>query len=219
MANVIYYFSGVGFGLQFVPALIVPQFVFTKRRELALAFILSGSGAFIMILPMMFNYFREEYGYRGALLLWAGIMLHSVPLGMLMTMHPQLGHTPVPTGTPLKHEEYPISEDFEGRKKCDKSPREKKPQSKNETSKPNIMIKCDNLTDDSECKNGYGINVSENNDSSVPKSVENCLPEQFRPKDSSGMLGVHSQLSLESGADRTAEQLPLPRTSLLGELR
>ena len=38
----------------------------------------------------MFNYLREIYGYRGVFLLWAGVVLNSLPFGMLMTMHPLL---------------------------------------------------------------------------------------------------------------------------------
>ena len=88
-------FVGVGIGLQFVPTLVVPQYVFYKRRTLAVAFILAGCSTGAFILPIMFTYLREEYGYRGALLIWAGIMLNSVPLAMLMTMHPQIAHLPL----------------------------------------------------------------------------------------------------------------------------
>ena len=186
-------------------------------------FILTGSAFFIMVLPIMFNYFREEYGYRGALLLWAGILLNSVPLGMLMTMHPQLGHTPVPTGSPPKHQECPLQEDYTGRKECDTSRQDEKHHSKNESTKPKIRIKFQSLKDDLECKNGSVLNGLENTDCSArkpsAKEVDNCLPERLRQEDSACRSSVNRQFSLDNVADKDIENLPLPGTSLVGELR
>ena len=213
------YFTGIGLGLQFVPTLIVPQFVFTKRRELAIAFILTGSSTSTFVLPVIFNLFREEYGYRGALLLWAGIMLNSVPLAVLMTMHPQLTHRE----QPAESEASPALEDHAKKTNYDKNvDRQDKPHDKNNSTKHKTGVSFNSLKESSDDKGGSTENGMDHNNSAIHKdgSEEGVgyLPKQCDQKNSTQMLSAHSQLSIGSSVDKDIEKLPLPH-SFVGELR
>ena len=208
------YFTGIGFGLQFVPTMIVSQFVFTKRRELATSFIMTGSGTSTFVLPVMFNLFGEEYGYRGALLLWGGIMLNSVPLAVLMTMHPQLTHRPQPAG----NEETPALEDHSRRTNKTDVDR----QDKNNSTKHKNGVNFNSLKENPDDKNGLKENDVDYNNGAIykvgSKEVVGYRPNQLEQKNSTVTLSMHSQLSLESSVDKDIEQVSLPHSSV-GELR
>ena len=208
------YFTGIGFGLQFVTTLIVSQFVFTKRRELAISFIMTGSGTSTFVLPVMFNLFREEYGYRGALILWAGIMLHSVPLAVLMTMHPQLTHRPQPAG----NKESPALKDHSRRTNYNKTDVDR--QDKNNSTKNGVSFNSSKENPDD--KNRLQENgVDYNNGATYNVGSEEVVgyrPIHLEQKNSTVTLSMHSQRSLESSVDNDIEQVSLPHFSV-GELR
>ena len=212
-------------GLQNTPTLIVPQYVFTKRREMALGFIVTACGLGAFVLPVMFNSFREEYGYRGALLLWAGITLNSVPLGMVMTMHPQIAHLPVPPGTNQENDRYPLAEDENDvkRKNSDQTgtaAHSDEAQGENESTKQKIRVKFDDPSYDSDCSNRNEVNVLERD---APATLEMAsrvfaeLPEEHQQSNPTITTGVHCQQ--DNDAEKDIQKLPLPGSSLMGELR
>ena len=59
----------------------------------------AGPGFGFVIYPIIFDYCRQEYGYRGGMLIISGISLNSLPLAILMTSHPDM---PIPSKETLK---------------------------------------------------------------------------------------------------------------------
>lgn len=72
-------YSGMGFSLAYISAsTIVGMYFKGKQRLLALAFISFGSGCGGSVFPVILEELVLEFGWRGALLIIAGIMLHLV---------------------------------------------------------------------------------------------------------------------------------------------
>ena len=67
---------------------IIPEY-FEKYYILAINLALLGSGLGIIITPLITQLLRDIYGWRGALLLLAGINFHSLIFGALLNPHPQ----------------------------------------------------------------------------------------------------------------------------------
>lgn len=83
-----YYFcllSTLGFGLTlvFTPALVVCTVYFERRRATALSLSLAGAGFGAFCIPQLITYLLQLYGYRGAMLLMAGIALNYVVSGAI----------------------------------------------------------------------------------------------------------------------------------------
>ena len=207
-------FAGVGLGLQYVPALIVPQFVFTKRRELAMAFIVTGCSTGAFVFPVMFNYFREEYGYRGALLLWAGIMLNCIPLAMLMTMHPQLPRNSTSVEVIDKDERSPPTEVRRKYVNIDIT-EEKEIHGKTGSTQTKHGVDFENAKA-LDSKNGYKVNGLDKSDASPFQPASTGESERM---DSTLRLSRQSQYSLDDSTEKDIEKLPLPGRTLKGELR
>ena len=63
----------------------------------------AGPGFGFVTYPIIFDYCRQEYGYRGGMLIISGIILNSLPFAILMTSHPDM---PVPSKRTLeKHKD------------------------------------------------------------------------------------------------------------------
>jgi len=72
-------YSGMGFSLAYISAsTIVGMYFKGKQRLLALAFISFGSGCGASVFPVILEELVFEFGWRGALLIIAGLMLHLV---------------------------------------------------------------------------------------------------------------------------------------------
>lgn len=82
---------GFGLTLVFTPALVVCTIYFDKRRATALSLSLSGAGFGAFCIPQLIARLLEVYGYRGAMLVMAGVSLHYCVSGAIF-INP-LGHS------------------------------------------------------------------------------------------------------------------------------
>lgn len=75
--------AGAGYGMAFIAANVIVGLYFTSKRALAVGIAMSGSGVGVLV----FSYFAESmlsyYGWRGTVLLLAGIALNCVIFGSL----------------------------------------------------------------------------------------------------------------------------------------
>ncbi|XP_078695381.1 monocarboxylate transporter 13-like isoform X2 [Branchiostoma floridae x Branchiostoma belcheri] len=76
--------TGVGFSLMLTPCLTMVGRYFKKRRALANGIGVTGTGLGTFILPPFFQYITDEYGWRGALLITAGVALQGLVIGALL---------------------------------------------------------------------------------------------------------------------------------------
>ena len=76
--------GGFGLGLIYVPAVISVGYYFEKRRALATGISVCGSGVGCFIFPPLATFLLDEYGWRGANLIFAGFCLNCVVFGALM---------------------------------------------------------------------------------------------------------------------------------------
>ena len=84
------YYLGFGLTLVFTPALVVCTIYFEKRRATALSLSLSGAGFGAFCIPQIIARLLHIYGYRGAMLVMAGVILHYCVSGIIF-LNP-LGH-------------------------------------------------------------------------------------------------------------------------------
>ena len=81
--KVLSYSSGAGYGMAFIAANVIIGLYFTSKRALAVGIAMSGSGVGVLV----YSYFAESmlnyYGWRGTVLLLAGIALNCVIFGSL----------------------------------------------------------------------------------------------------------------------------------------
>lgn len=75
--------SGLGFGLIYLPAIVSVTCWFKKKRSLATGIAVAGSGLGTFIFSPLTDYLVREYGWRGALLLIAGLVLQCTTFGAL----------------------------------------------------------------------------------------------------------------------------------------
>ena len=68
--------TGIGIGLSTTPGVILTARYFDKNRAKANAFCLSGTAAGSFILPFLIQALLSAYGFRGAILILGGCMLH-----------------------------------------------------------------------------------------------------------------------------------------------
>ncbi|XP_060086227.1 monocarboxylate transporter 9-like [Ylistrum balloti] len=83
--------GGIGFCMMFIPAIIVVGLYFNKKRALATGIATSGSGLGTFGYAYITDVLLSMYGWRGTILILAGILLHVVVCGMifrpLLTTH------------------------------------------------------------------------------------------------------------------------------------
>ena len=90
--------GGVGFGLMYLPAVIIVGLYFEKRRAFATGFAVCGTGLGTLLFPVFTPELIEYYRWRGALVIIAGIALQGVVLGALFR--------PPPRPKPLREDFY-----------------------------------------------------------------------------------------------------------------
>ncbi len=73
-----YLFSGIGFGLMFSPALVMVNTYFDKRRSLASGLALAGGSMGTLLIPQLLAVLIREFAAKGALLVYAGLMMHVI---------------------------------------------------------------------------------------------------------------------------------------------
>ena len=66
---------------------IIPHH-FTRRRDFALSMMATGVGIGGIMYPLIINYFMEEYGYSGSILLNCGILLNGCVFSLLYKRFP-----------------------------------------------------------------------------------------------------------------------------------
>ncbi|GLG96897.1 Uncharacterized protein GBIM_03771 [Gryllus bimaculatus] len=76
--------AGLGLGLCYVTCVVSIAFWFDKRRALATGLAAAGTGFGTFVYAPLTNLFLVEYGWRGALLLLAGTLLHMCVCGAVM---------------------------------------------------------------------------------------------------------------------------------------
>ncbi|XP_014297661.1 monocarboxylate transporter 13 [Microplitis demolitor] len=69
-------FLGIGAGLAFPPTVYIVTSYFLRLRGFANGLCISGSALGSIFLPPLLNYLLQEFGYRGAVLIMGGILLH-----------------------------------------------------------------------------------------------------------------------------------------------
>lgn len=75
--------SGLGFGLIYLPAIVSVTTYFEKRRSLATGIAVCGSGFGTFIFAPIITLLLSEYGWRGSMLIVAGIVLECIVFGAL----------------------------------------------------------------------------------------------------------------------------------------
>uniref|UniRef100_T1IHA6 Major facilitator superfamily (MFS) profile domain-containing protein n=1 Tax=Strigamia maritima TaxID=126957 RepID=T1IHA6_STRMM len=86
--------GGIGFGFIYLPSMVIIQTYFEKKRAFATGIAVCGSGIGMFIISPLTQYLIEYYGWRGMLLIQAGISLHCVPFSVLLrpvedSVHPK----------------------------------------------------------------------------------------------------------------------------------
>ncbi|KAF2356064.1 Major facilitator superfamily [Trinorchestia longiramus] len=74
--------AGIGFGFIYVPAVIATGFYFEKKRALATGIAVCGSGIGTFILAPVNKYLLGSVGWRGTLLVYAGLVLTCIIYGL-----------------------------------------------------------------------------------------------------------------------------------------
>lgn len=76
--------TGVGFGCMYIPGVVASQQHFTRRRALATAIAVCGTGVGTLVLPPLVESLIEHHGWRMALRILSGVCLGSVLCGLSM---------------------------------------------------------------------------------------------------------------------------------------
>ncbi|CAH1785202.1 unnamed protein product, partial [Owenia fusiformis] len=76
--------TGVGFGIAYLPGIVIVSQYFEKKRTLAIGVAASGIGFGSFIYPPMIDALNNQYGWRGALLMLSGITLNICVAGAFM---------------------------------------------------------------------------------------------------------------------------------------
>lgn len=75
--------AGLGFGLIYLPAIVCVTTYFEKKRSLATGIAVCGSGFGTFIFAPIITILLSEYGWRGSMLIVAGIVLECIVFGAL----------------------------------------------------------------------------------------------------------------------------------------
>ena len=71
-------------GMQYVAAIMIPQFYFDKKRAIATGITVGGAPVGGMIFAPLVQFFINTYGWRSTMLLMGAIVLHGCAMGILM---------------------------------------------------------------------------------------------------------------------------------------
>ncbi|XP_050297027.1 monocarboxylate transporter 3 isoform X2 [Anthonomus grandis grandis] len=92
------FIGGIGFGLIYLPAVVCVGYYFETKRSLATGIAVCGSGVGTFAFAPLAEILLEAYGWRGANLILAGLILNCVLFGALMrplTYPKESGETPL----------------------------------------------------------------------------------------------------------------------------
>nr|XP_056719599.1 monocarboxylate transporter 13-like [Euleptes europaea] len=76
--------AGFGWALVFTPSMATVSHYFEKRRTLAMGLTVSGAGVSSLAFSPLFQFLLDSYGWRGALMVVAGMSLNLVASGALL---------------------------------------------------------------------------------------------------------------------------------------
>ena len=79
-----YLFLGFGLGISYVPCLSIIALYYPRHQTLAFSVATSGVGLGVMVFPFLIEYLAEFYGWRGATLITAGMVLQLCVLGAFL---------------------------------------------------------------------------------------------------------------------------------------
>ncbi|KAI3382769.1 hypothetical protein SNEBB_009470 [Seison nebaliae] len=77
------FIGGIGFGLVYIPSVIIVGFYFEKKRAMATGFAVAGSGIGTFVFAPLTEILVSEFGWKGAQILMAGIVLQCAVLACL----------------------------------------------------------------------------------------------------------------------------------------
>ena len=77
-------YTGIGFGLIYVPAIVSVGYYFDKLRSTAMGIAVCGSGIGTFAFAPINRFLMDEYGWRAGFILKAGFILNCVVLAVLM---------------------------------------------------------------------------------------------------------------------------------------
>lgn len=76
--------GGFGFGMIYLPAIVIVGYYFERRRALATGIAVCGSGIGMFIMAPLSGFLLREFAWKGALLIIGGIVFNGAVCGMLM---------------------------------------------------------------------------------------------------------------------------------------
>lgn len=76
--------GGFGFGMMYLPAIVIVGYYFERKRALATGIAVCGSGIGMFIMAPLSDLLLDQFDWRGALLVIAGIVFNGAVCGMLM---------------------------------------------------------------------------------------------------------------------------------------
>ncbi|CAH1792529.1 unnamed protein product [Owenia fusiformis] len=76
--------TGVGFGIAYIPYLVIVNHYFHKKRSIAVGIAVSGIGFGSFIYPPLIETLTHHYGWRGMLIILSGITLNLCVIGAFM---------------------------------------------------------------------------------------------------------------------------------------
>ena len=78
-----YFHTGLGFGLMYLPSIVIVGYYFNQRRALATGLAVCGSGIGTFIFAPLSRFLLTQYGWKGANLIIAAIILNGIALGAI----------------------------------------------------------------------------------------------------------------------------------------
>ncbi|ESN94057.1 hypothetical protein HELRODRAFT_193822 [Helobdella robusta] len=76
-------FGGIGFGLLYLPSIVMVGMYFDRKRALATGIAVCGSGLGTLLFAPLATYLCDTYGWRGANLIMAGLILNGLPCALV----------------------------------------------------------------------------------------------------------------------------------------
>ena len=82
----------MGYGLSYTACVVAVNLFFGKKRALAMGIVLAGCSIGAMVHPLICQSLIDRYGWRGTMLIYSGIILHTCPAALLLGSRPKI-HT------------------------------------------------------------------------------------------------------------------------------
>ncbi|XP_074645993.1 monocarboxylate transporter 14-like [Tubulanus polymorphus] len=84
--------TGFGYGIAFSPLVVMAPTFFPEKQALAQGFAISGIGLGTIVMPLLIESTFVSYGWRGSVLILAGISLNLTVCGVMIRLVPKLKH-------------------------------------------------------------------------------------------------------------------------------